>query len=110
MDARPVAIVGGGYSGTMLAVRLAERGQASILINRTPDFGLGVAYSTPFDGHRLNVRSARMSAVADDPGDFVRWLEASHPEWAEPDGFAPRRLFGLYVQDRLDRAASTFPG
>lgn len=94
----------------MLAARLAERGQASILINRTPDFGLGVAYSTPFDGHRLNVRSARMSAVADDPGDFVRWLEAQHPEWAEPDGFAPRRLFGLYVQDRLDRVATTFPG
>ncbi len=94
----------------MLAVRLAERGQQSILINRTPDFGLGVAYSTPFDGHRLNVRSARMSAVADDPGEFVRWLEVHHPEWAEPDGFAPRRLFGLYVQDRLERAATAFPG
>lgn len=110
MDDRPVAIVGGGYSGTMLAARLAEQGRPSILINRTPHFGLGVAYSTPFDGHRLNVRSARMSAVADEAGDFVRWLEAYHPEWAEPDGFAPRRLFGLYIQDRLKRVETTFPG
>jgi len=96
-----VAIVGGGFSGSMLAARLAERGIASSLINRTPDFGLGIAYSTPFEGHLLNVRSGRMSALADDPGHFVRWLQANRPELADPDAFAPRRVFGHYVQDRL---------
>ena len=30
----PVVIVGGGFSGAMLAARLAERGQASVLIER----------------------------------------------------------------------------
>ena len=30
----PVIIVGGGFSGAMLAARLAERGQASVLIER----------------------------------------------------------------------------
>jgi len=98
---RCVAIVGGGFSGAMLAARLAEVGIASILINRTADFGLGVAYSTPFEGHLLNVRSSRMSALADQSDHFVRWLEANAPDHADPESFAPRKVFGRYVQARL---------
>lgn len=94
----------------MLAARLAERGLASTVINRTRDFGLGVAYSTSFDGHLLNVRSGRMSALADQPGHFVDWLKATHPGLADPDGFAPRRVFGLYVQDRLASVEAAHPG
>ena len=105
-----VAIVGGGFSGAMLAARLAERGLASTLINRTPDFGLGVAYSTPFEGHLLNVRSSRMSALADQPDHFVRWLKAQSPELADPDGFAPRKVFGRYVQSRLAEVEAAHPG
>ena len=105
-----IAIVGGGYSGTMLAARLAEAGVGSTIIDRTGRFGLGVAYSTPFDGHLLNVRSCSMSAVAAEPDDFLRWLKANHPRWSAPDGFAPRRLFGLYVQDRLAAVDAAHPG
>ena len=105
-----VAVVGGGFSGAMLAARLAEGGIASVLINRTPDFGLGVAYSTPFEGHLLNVRSSRMSALADRPDHFVRWLEASAPEHADPHGFAPRKVFGHYIQSRLAAVEADHPG
>lgn len=105
-----VAVVGGGFSGAMLAARLAEAGIASTLINRTPDFGLGVAYSTPFEGHLLNVRASRMSALADQPDHFVRWLEANAPEFADPDGFAPRLTFGRYVQTRLTGIEASRPG
>lgn len=105
-----VAIVGGGFSGAMLAARLAERGTNAILINRTPDFGLGVAYSTPFEGHLLNVRSARMSALDDRPDHFVRWLEANAPDHADPEGFAPRMIFGRYVQARLAEVEAAHPG
>lgn len=105
-----IAIVGGGFSGAMLAARLAERGMSSTLIDRTPDFGLGVAYSTPFEGHLLNVRSGRMSALADQPDHFVRWLAAHVPAQADPDGFAPRRIFGRYVQDRLAQVEKAHPG
>ena len=107
---RHVAIVGGGFSGTMLAARLAEAGVASTLIERTGDFGLGVAYSTGFDGHLLNVRANRMSAVEGRPDDFVRWLEAHHPDHADAEGFAPRRLYGLYVRDRLAAVEAAHPG
>lgn len=105
-----VAIVGGGFSGAMLAARLAQRGVASALVDRTGLFGPGVAYSTPCDGHLLNVRAGRMSAVEDQPDAFVRWLEAHHPNQADPEGFAPRRLYGLYVRDRLSDAEQAHPG
>lgn len=105
-----IAIVGGGYSGALLAVRLAEAGLQVRLINRTADFGLGVAYSTTCDRHLLNVRSSRMSARADDPDHFVRWLEQTHPALADPEGFAPRRVFGLYIRAVLDAAMAARPG
>ncbi|MDQ8029907.1 MAG: FAD/NAD(P)-binding protein [Brevundimonas sp.] len=107
---RNVVIVGGGFSGAMLAARLAESGIASTVIDRTGDFGLGVAYSTPFDGHLLNVRANRMTAVEGQPDDFVDWLKAHHPERADPESFAPRRLYGLYVQDRLKAVDEAHPG
>lgn len=110
MTSAPILIVGGGYSGAMLAARLAERGMPSVLIDATGRFGLGVAYSTPFDGHLLNVRSGRMSAVEDRPGDFVDWLARRHPEQADPHGFAPRRLYGLYLQERLAAVEAARPG
>jgi uncharacterized NAD(P)/FAD-binding protein YdhS len=105
-----IVIIGGGFSGAMAAARLAERGATSTLIDADGDFGLGVAYSTPFDGHLLNVRSNRMSAVEDRPGDFVDWLGLNHPDRADPEGFAPRRLYGLYVQDRLRAVEASHPG
>lgn len=105
-----VVIVGGGFSGAMLAARLAEVGIASTIIDRTGDFGLGVAYSTPFDGHLLNVRANRMTAVEGRPDDFVDWLKSNHPDRADPESFAPRRLYGLYVQDRLNAVDAAHPG
>lgn len=107
---RSVAIIGGGFSGSMLAARLAERGIGSTLIDRSGRFGPGLAYSTPLDDLVLNVRSNRMSAVEGRPDDFVDWLAAHHPDHARPEGFAPRRLYGLYVQDRLARVEKANPG
>ena len=105
-----VAIVGGGFSGAMLAVRLAETGIASVLINDGAEIGLGVAYSTAFEGHLLNVRSGRMSAVEDRPDDFVAWLRTNRPEFADPVDFAPRKVYGDYVRDRLATVEAAFPG
>ncbi len=105
-----VVIVGGGFSGAMLAARLAERGVACSVIDRTGTFGPGLAYSTPFERHLLNVRSDRMSAVDGRPADFVDWLRDNCPQQADPDGFAPRRLYGEYLQHRLNAARLAHPG
>ena len=106
----PVVIVGGGFSGAMLAARLAERGQASVLIEHGDNVGPGVAYSATLDVHRLNVRAERMSALADRPGDFVDWLRANQPDHADPGGFPPRRLYGHYLRDRLAAVERACPG
>lgn len=106
----PIVIIGGGFSGAMLAARLAERGQASILIERQGEAGPGLAYSTAQDAHRLNVRVGRMSAVADRPQDFIDWLTTHHPDQADPNGFAPRRLYGHYLRERLAAVERACPG
>ena len=107
---KPVLIIGGGFSGSMLAARLAERGCASVVIEKSPHKGLGVAYSTAQDAHRLNVRANNMGALADKPGDFAEWLAAHHPDHADPEGFAPRRIYGEYIQHRLTAVDNAHPG
>lgn len=101
-----IAIVGAGFSGSLLAVQLLRRGGSVVLIERSGVFGLGLAYGTTCPQHLLNVRSGRMSAFPDDPGHFVRWLEASEPHLADPEGFAPRMVYGRYVQALLDDVAA----
>jgi len=105
-----IAIVGGGFSGAMLAARLAEAGLASVLIDRTGQFGPGLAYSTPFEGHLLNVRANRMSAVEERPDDFANWLKDACGWRSDPDGFAPRRFYGEYLQHRLNGVRLARPG
>ncbi|MBP5951444.1 FAD/NAD(P)-binding protein [Pseudomonas sp. P42] len=109
-------IIGGGLSGTMLAVQLLRRpGQRRILvIEPRAELGRGEAYSAVELGHTLNGNAARMSVDPDNPDDLTQWL-AEHiasggwPESAEQqvpvsELFPPRGLFGVYVQQRLAEA------
>ena len=77
----PVAIIGGGFSGTMVAAQLARKGIDAVLIDGSGRAGLGVAYSTREPAHVLNVRAEVMSAWPDDLEHFVRLVEAGrrHP-------------------------------
>jgi uncharacterized NAD(P)/FAD-binding protein YdhS len=106
MERQTVAIVGAGFSGTLLARHLLRQPTAPniVLLEREHALGRGVAYSTHNLNHRLNVPAGRMSAFADDPSDFLRWLnDGGHG--GEPGDFAPRWLFGCYVRQRLAEAA-----
>jgi uncharacterized NAD(P)/FAD-binding protein YdhS len=100
----PVAIVGGGASGTILAAQLARRGIKSALIDGSGRAGKGVAYSTTEPAHLLNVRAEGMSAWAGEPGHFAERFAA---EGGHPRGFAERRLFGRYLGDILDEAVAS---
>lgn len=97
---RTVAIVGGGFSGSILAVQLARRGIASVLIDGSGRAGNGVAYSTGEPAHLLNVRAEGMSAFPDEPGHFAA-------RFGDPKGFAQRRLFGAYLKDLLAEAQAS---
>jgi uncharacterized NAD(P)/FAD-binding protein YdhS len=100
----PVAIVGGGASGTILAAQLARRGIGSALIDGSGRAGKGVAYSTTEPAHLLNVRAEGMSAWAGEPDDFAKRFEA---EGGDRRGFAQRRFFARYLGDILDRAVES---
>jgi uncharacterized NAD(P)/FAD-binding protein YdhS len=99
-----VIIVGGGFSGTMLAAQLARRGIGSIIIEGSGRTGRGTAYSTSEDAHLLNVVAGCMGAWADNPGDFA---EAVAAEGYTPDDFVPRRRYGEYLRGILDEARAS---
>ena len=104
-----IAIIGGGASGVLAAANLARAsgGEAEIvLIERGGDIGRGLAYSTREPDHLLNVRASNMSAFADDPDHFFRWLLVRGSEFGlegvTPACFAPRMVYGEYLRDFLN--------
>lgn len=109
-----VTIVGGGASGVLLAAHLLRDPDADIrvtLIERRKAIGQGIAYSAVQIDHILNVPASNMSAFADDPQHFWRWLAAHAPAYAaDPYVFAPRRFYGAYMGEVLRQAAEQRPG
>ncbi len=111
-----VLIVGGGLSGTLLAMQLLRLPGARriVVVEPRPELGRGEAYSATELGHTLNGNAARMSVEPEDSDDLTRWLQAYIADggWPESDKqhvpvaelFPPRGLFGLYVQQRLAEA------
>lgn len=101
-----ITIIGGGASGTLLAVNLirhCEETQIEInLIERLPRIGRGVAFGTMQSSHLLNVPCGRTGAFPDDIGHFHTWLQASGHAYDSHD-FVPRRLFGEYLREVFDK-------
>jgi len=105
-----IAIIGAGFSGTLLSLHLLRHCPPPtrlILIERNSQFGRGLAYATGTASHILNVPAARMSAFHDRPSDFLDWLTRQPDSKcggtpAGPQTFAPRRLFGAYVRALLN--------
>lgn len=106
-----IAIIGAGFSGSLLAVQLLRRFAPRALvylIEKNAAFGRGLAYSTGNPNHVLNVRASRMSAFVDQPDHFADWLRRSAIARTQlgiaadqPDIFVPRQLYGRYIQELL---------
>src|ERR1700746_243601 len=81
-DSVDVAVIGAGFSGTMAAVHLLNQTDDPItvgLVERTSEFGRGLAYRTRDLTHRLNVPAAKMGAFPEDIEGLYRWLQ-TRPE------------------------------
>jgi len=98
-----IAIIGGGVSGTLTAFHLVRQETPArvILIDPRPDFGLGLAYSTPSLRHLLNVPAGKVSALPEQPDHFLNWLRENYDPNATEKVFAPRAVFGRYIQSLL---------
>jgi uncharacterized NAD(P)/FAD-binding protein YdhS len=105
-----IAIVGGGFSGTMVAVNLSRRADGSpirvLLFEKRDRFARGLAYGTQCDQHLLNVPAGLMSAFPDEPTHFLDWLQARDPS-AGHGTFAPRRVYGDYLESLLHDSTAT---
>ena len=77
MTTRSIAVVGAGFSGTLLSPHLPRRrlpGTRVVLIDCNARFGRGQAHATGNPSHLLNVPAGRMSAFHDRSNDFLDWL------------------------------------
>lgn len=111
-----IAIVGAGFSGSLVAAHLLKSANRPVLIKlieRSQDIG-GIAYTTNTSRHLLNVSAGKMSAFPDDPGHLLRWLNYNRNELAEflpndlnASSFIPRQIYGLYIQSILEEAEAT---
>ncbi len=106
-----IAIVGGGYSGSVLAIHLLRQSGHGIkiaIVDPRLELGAGVAYSIRDEAARINV-PARLMGVSTEPDDrFLGWLQAKQPDLlgpssvAEPaETYVARHWFGTFVRDRL---------
>jgi uncharacterized NAD(P)/FAD-binding protein YdhS len=101
-----VVVVGGGFSGTMLAVNLLRRspGLSVAVIDKGAVPGRGLAYSTRYDCHLLNVPAGNMSAFPEEPDHFFHWARANFDPLVQVTSFLPRRTYGRYVGCLLEDA------
>ncbi len=108
LSTETVAIIGAGFSGTLLAINLLRHeGPKAILVERDQTrIARGVAYGTYRPEHLLNVRAMNMSAFPDQPGHFSEWLTRSGIQ----AGFVPRRIYGAYLSDTLRETMAQAPG
>jgi uncharacterized NAD(P)/FAD-binding protein YdhS len=100
---KTIAIIGGGVSGALTAYHLLQNQVKArvVVIERRPELGLGLAYSTPSLRHLLNVPAGKISALPGEPNHFLDWLRATYDPSATAETFAPRAIFGRYVQSLL---------
>ncbi|MGH6870057.1 MAG: FAD/NAD(P)-binding protein [Rhizomicrobium sp.] len=115
--AKTIAIVGGGFAGSLFALKMsaARPDIRVLLIEREHRHGRGLAYGACEPYHLLNVPIPRME-LGLAPG-FADWLRERRPEvlaqaLSDGDGdqqasFVTRQAFGDYLEERIAAVLST---
>ena len=110
---RTIAIVGGGFSGTVVAANLLRRPPLGptrlVLIERGPDVARGAAFAGRGFPYLLNVPASRMSASSAAPKEFLEFARRRMPK-ATGEDFLPRALYGEYLNEVLLAAQLSAPG
>lgn len=114
-NSKSVVIVGGGFSGALLGMKLhrARPHWRIAIVEPRKRIGRGIAYGACGPEHLLNVPVSRME-IGLTPG-FADWLAPRRGEiadaLAESGGdlhaaYVPRRLFGDYMEERVAQVLS----
>ncbi|MFC1839004.1 FAD/NAD(P)-binding protein [Thermodesulfobacteriota bacterium] len=110
-----IAIIGAGASGTILANQLVEKrygnsskGFSIFLIEKSGNFGPGLAYSTPLASHILNMRAETLGISDNNPGHFAEWLKEQKTSFPDDSissidpAYPSRKVYGEYIKDVLE--------
>ncbi|PZS70106.1 FAD/NAD(P)-binding protein [Stenotrophomonas maltophilia] len=112
-----LAIIGGGAAGVLVAIQVLRQAKAPLalaIFEPASQLAQGIAYATPWPEHLLNVPAAKMSAFADQPGDFLDYLMAANAYPGEArevlgERYVCRHFFAAYLQQRLQEAVAASP-
>lgn len=113
-----IAIIGGGFCGTLVAAQLMKKGdgkQNILLIEKGAVPARGIAYGTLDPFHILNVPANQMGAYPEAPDHFYQWLVEHQNAWRHgdpafidielsPHTYVPRHLYGFYLSNLLSEA------
>jgi uncharacterized NAD(P)/FAD-binding protein YdhS len=96
---KKIAVIGGGFSGTMVIRHLVELGFTGTIDRffRGESQTTGPAYQESSSSLLLNVRNKNMSAFPDDPAHFLDFLKENYPEQSLPNDFVSRSIYGAYL-------------
>jgi uncharacterized NAD(P)/FAD-binding protein YdhS len=110
-----IVIIGGGFSGTLTAIRLLDGATEPLaikIIEPRADLGRGLAYSARDPAHITNGPARVFSLYPERPDHFVRYLARFGRDWGwrdpqSPDhanAHTPRWVYGDYIRAELARA------
>ncbi len=114
---KKIAIIGGGASCiAFIESFVNECNKESsenlhlMVFEKLPEIGPGNAYQTDAKSNLLNTKAGYITALKDRPGDFFNWLAHNQDKWKpeypgleiSEDSYAPRPLFGMYMQDTFN--------
>jgi len=106
-----IAIVGGGFSGTLATIRLikllteTQNAAKIFLIEKTKKLAKGLAYDTQCELHLLNVPAQDMSAFPEDKEHFVNWLSERYSA-VTPSAFVSRKIYGEYLSELFQQTVA----
>ena len=102
-------IVGAGFSATAIVYYLSQQNfktaKRALILEAKFEPARGLAYSAPSAAHLLNVPVRGMSIDCNQELHFLEWCKKSGYTF-EANNFAPRQIYGAYLQDCLMQAQS----
>jgi uncharacterized NAD(P)/FAD-binding protein YdhS len=107
MEIPKIVVIGGGASGALFAIQLVRKAQHPVsvtVLEPRQKLGRGLAYSALSTVQLLNVPASDMSALPDQPSHFLDWLTRRERSVLPGYTFAPRVLYGDYIEETLRTA------